>query len=107
MLLTRSVINEEVTSKLVRELKSENEKLRKMVSLGDYETNEYSLYRVVHARHLTSAARDTIKRKIMDDMKAQIRENDKEIRNLQQPLEERLKNFKGEKNVSTHLIVRG
>lgn len=99
MLTTRSVVTEEVTSKLIRELKGENEKLKKLISLGDFESRDYS-YLFEQGNLITGPSeRDCLKRKITEEMKAQIRENEKEIRNLQQPLEERLKPFKVEKNV--------
>lgn len=98
MLTTRPVLNEEVTSKLIRELKGENEKLRKVISLGEFDTEE--LYIHIGQLALTSPSeRESIKRKVAEDMKGQIRENEKEIRNLQQPFEERMKPFKNEKNV--------
>jgi len=99
MLSTRSVINEEVTSKLIRELKGESDRLKKLITLGEFDQSNYFTTQVGEVVTLSLSEREAFKRRIMEDMKAQIKENEKEIKNLQQPYEERLKAFKAEKNV--------
>ncbi|CAL8093039.1 unnamed protein product [Orchesella dallaii] len=98
MLNTSSAINEEVTSKLIRELKGESDRLKKLITLGEFEQCNYFTTQAGELLLLSPLEREAFKRRVTEDMKAQIKENEKEIRNLQQPYEERLKAFKIEKN---------
>jgi len=90
---TNPIINEELSTKLTRELKIENEHLRKMLSSNDFEKNEFFAW-TEKAQQFINTDKDEFKRQIIDDLKSQIKDNEKEIKTLTMSHEERIKQSK-------------
>ncbi|OXA50577.1 Kinesin-like protein KIF28P [Folsomia candida] len=89
-LTTHPLINEEMTNKLIRELKLENDNLKKMLTNGDLEKNEFFSWHD-KLNWLKTQDSEEFRRQLIDDVKSQTKDNEREIKILHQSLEERLK----------------
>ncbi|CAN7981237.1 unnamed protein product, partial [Ixodes pacificus] len=89
-------VNEDPTDKLVRDLRQENEALRKKLARGSADS--------VLRAGLTDSEVSQLKQKWEDEMKAVIRENDVQMTLMRQSYEEKLKNAVRKQNAE-RLIV--
>ncbi|CAG0919052.1 unnamed protein product [Notodromas monacha] len=83
---TTAVVNESATDKLLRELKEENERLKKMMVGGV----------ALDAAGPGPDASDSARKKWEEELKAQMRENEREIQEMKKSYEEKLKQAEAE-----------
>jgi hypothetical protein len=99
---TSPLVNEELTTKLTRELKIENEHLKKMVATGEFEKNEYFAC-TDRIDKLPPEDKDEFRKQMIDDIKSQIKDNERELKNLTQTHEERVKAAKIDKGTNVRV----
>ncbi|XP_066989396.1 kinesin-like protein KIF28 [Macrobrachium rosenbergii] len=87
---TKATVNEDPTDKLLRELKEENDKLKKMLSGGKIDTTFVD----VDNDGIDDNDADKLKKKWEEEMKARMMENEMEMANMKKSYEEKLKQSK-------------
>ncbi len=93
-----------MTNRLTKELKMENDNLKKMLMNGELDKNEFFAWST--KLDLKNQDSEEYKRQLVDDIKSQIKENEREIKILNQSNDEKLKLAKLDKpSVSTVFVV--
>ena len=75
---TKATVNEDPTEALIRELKEQNEKLKKQLE-GGGGPSAHELQDLAGKDHLSKAELEDMKKKWMEEMKASMAQNEKEI----------------------------
>ncbi|XP_063871952.1 kinesin-like protein KIF28P [Scylla paramamosain] len=84
---TKAVVNEDPTEKLLRELREENEKLKKMMQGGKIDKDFIDS----DGNGIDDRAEGDLKKKWEEEMKARMLENEQEMINMKKSYEEKLK----------------
>ncbi|XP_069953210.1 kinesin-like protein KIF28 [Cherax quadricarinatus] len=87
---TKAVVNEDPTEKLLRELRDENERLRKLMQKGKVDVNIID----ADGDGIDDRDAEALKKKWEEEMKARMMQNDQEIANMKKSYEEKLKQAK-------------
>ncbi len=85
-------MNEDPTEKLLRELTEENERLKKQLSSGKVDDADIQIITGKDGKDLSAKEREKLKKEFMEEMQAQMAENDREMNQMKMSYEEKLKN---------------